>query len=169
MPAARPARLRTLSVDRIVDMAVEITETEGVEALSMRRLTQSLGVTTMALYGHVRNKRDLLDLVADRYLAELELPGNEIPWEDWLARLFGSLHALVRQPPVLASYTLGFTLSQTARLGADRTVDEQVQDLRDRSAEYPHLAAVAEPLVGWPAEPLFEHGLALVIGGLRPA
>lgn len=210
MPEARQVRPRNLTVERIVETAVGITETEGVEAISMRRLAQSLGVTPMALYGHVRDKHDLLDLIADRFLGELELPGDDVPWEEWLSGLFGSLHVLMRERPVLAqvlvnqpvkagaawsmadatlgmlrangfedrlavevfvvlaSYTIGFTLSQTARLGPpERTADEQVRHLQERGSEYPHLAAVAEPFVNWPYHHFFEHGLRLLIGAYR--
>ncbi|MGH9037281.1 MAG: TetR/AcrR family transcriptional regulator [Acidimicrobiia bacterium] len=207
MPAARQARPRTLTVERIVETAVGITEAEGVEAMSMRRLAQALGVTPMALYGHVGDKHDLLDLIADRYLGELELPGDDVPWEEWLGGLFGSLHVLMRQRPVLAqvlvnqpvkaraarsmadatlgvlrangfedrlavevfvvlaSYTVGFTLNQTARLRPpERTADDQLRSLRERGSEYPHLAAAAEPFVNWPYHDLFDHGLRLLIG-----
>ncbi|TDB83121.1 TetR/AcrR family transcriptional regulator [Actinomadura sp. KC216] len=68
---ARPARGRPpgLSVDRIVAAAVEVADgialTEGLEALSMRRVATHLGVGTMSLYRYVPGKSELLDLMLD--------------------------------------------------------------------------------------------------------
>ncbi|GIJ51167.1 TetR family transcriptional regulator [Virgisporangium aliadipatigenens] len=52
-----------LSVDRIVAAAVEIADKEGLGPLSMARVAERVGVTTMALYRHVRSKDDLLILM----------------------------------------------------------------------------------------------------------
>ena len=53
--------------------------------MTMRRLGQELGVQGMALYTHVENKDDLLNAVAQRILAELELP--DPPPAEWQARI----------------------------------------------------------------------------------
>jgi ribonucleoside-diphosphate reductase alpha chain len=49
--------------------AIELADREGIDALSMRRLGQSLGVEAMALYRHVRDKDDLLDGVVEAVVA----------------------------------------------------------------------------------------------------
>ncbi|MCU1369016.1 MAG: putative TetR family transcriptional regulator [Ilumatobacteraceae bacterium] len=62
MPAAdRPPLQR----DAIVAEARELIITEGLEALSLRRLAGRLGVTAPALYAHVRDKQDLLRALAE--------------------------------------------------------------------------------------------------------
>lgn len=61
----RPA----LSLEQIVDTAVAVADTEGIEALSMRRLARELGFGTMSLYRYVPNKSVLLDLMLDRVSA----------------------------------------------------------------------------------------------------
>ncbi|MGH3244468.1 MAG: TetR/AcrR family transcriptional regulator [Spirillospora sp.] len=70
----RPARGRPpgLSLDRIVAAAVEVADelalTEGLDALSMRRVATRLGVGTMSLYRYVPGKSELLDLMLDRVI-----------------------------------------------------------------------------------------------------
>lgn len=54
-----------LSVDRVVRAAIEIADTEGLAALSMRRVAESLGFTTMSLYRYVPGKAELVDLMLD--------------------------------------------------------------------------------------------------------
>ena len=55
---------RDLTVDEIVDRAIEITGTDGGESsLTMRALASACGVTPMALYRHVDDKETLLTLI----------------------------------------------------------------------------------------------------------
>ena len=60
---AKPtAQRRTpLSRERVLRAAFERTDNDGVDALSMRKLAQELGVEAMSLYRHVRNKGDIVD------------------------------------------------------------------------------------------------------------
>ncbi|MET9958567.1 TetR/AcrR family transcriptional regulator [Streptomyces sp. NPDC006326] len=55
----------SLSVERIVDGALAVADTEGLDALSMQSVGARLGVTTMALYRYVPGKAELLDLMVD--------------------------------------------------------------------------------------------------------
>lgn len=73
-----------LSPSLLAQEAIAIADTDGLAALSMRRLATSLGVGTMTLYYHVRDKDDLLDLVWDEFMGEHLL--DEIP-ADWRAAL----------------------------------------------------------------------------------
>lgn len=74
-----------LSQARIVDEAMQIADEGGVEAVSLRRLAARLGVTPMALYHHVGNKDELLDLMADRLLDALDPSAWEAStWQDAL-------------------------------------------------------------------------------------
>ena len=52
-----------LSVDAIVEAAVRVADTEGLEAVSMARVAKELGFTTMSLYRHVTSKDELLQLM----------------------------------------------------------------------------------------------------------
>jgi AcrR family transcriptional regulator len=60
-PAKTAEAERTkLSRAAVVDRALWLADAEGVEALTIRRLAQELGVTPMALYWHFRNKEELI-------------------------------------------------------------------------------------------------------------
>jgi AcrR family transcriptional regulator len=74
-----------LSVDRVVSAAIAVADAEGLEALSMRRVAEQLGVGTMSLYRHVPAKGELLDLMFDRALGELRPIDPSAG--DWRARL----------------------------------------------------------------------------------
>jgi AcrR family transcriptional regulator len=52
-----------LSVDAIVQTAVAVADADGLEAVSMARVAQELGFTTMSLYRHVTSKDELLQLM----------------------------------------------------------------------------------------------------------
>jgi AcrR family transcriptional regulator len=67
MPTDRPR----LSRERVLRAAVALADTEGLDALSMRRLSAELGVVPMALYKHVADKDELLDGMVDAVLAEI--------------------------------------------------------------------------------------------------
>ncbi|QVQ52989.1 TetR/AcrR family transcriptional regulator C-terminal domain-containing protein [Spiractinospora alimapuensis] len=64
----------TLSRDRIVKAAVNIADTEGLEAMSMRRVAEDLGVGTASLYTYVPGKDELFALMVDGMIAMSRLP-----------------------------------------------------------------------------------------------
>jgi Bacterial regulatory proteins, tetR family./Tetracyclin repressor, C-terminal all-alpha domain. len=53
----------------------------GIEALTMRRLAEELGVAPMALYRHVANKDDLIDGLIDVVFSEIALPSTGGDWK----------------------------------------------------------------------------------------
>ena len=65
--AANPQRgpKRELSVERIVEAAVEIADRDGLAAVSMSSIATSLGFTTMSLYRYVSAKEDLVLLMLE--------------------------------------------------------------------------------------------------------
>ena len=70
-----------LSHDRVVEAALRIMDTEGLDAVTMRRVGRELGVEAMSLYNHVRDKDDLLDGIREHVLSLFIDPGTEGPWE----------------------------------------------------------------------------------------
>jgi DNA-binding transcriptional regulator YhcF (GntR family) len=80
-----PTRHAAVGQERIVRTAIAIADTEGLDALSMRRLASELGVGPMSLYRHVAGKDDLIALMTDQVFGERELPD---PGPDgWRAKL----------------------------------------------------------------------------------
>ena len=75
-PATASPRVTTrppLTREAIVAAAIELADTDGLEAVSMRRLGQRLAVDPMSLYNHVGDKDDLLDAMADAVVATIDL------------------------------------------------------------------------------------------------
>ncbi|WP_425309370.1 TetR/AcrR family transcriptional regulator [Ammonicoccus fulvus] len=64
-------RRATLTRDRVLAAAIGLADTEGVDAVSMRRVGQALGVEAMSLYHHVRNKDALLNGMIDLLIGQL--------------------------------------------------------------------------------------------------
>ena len=78
-PGAGPAPRVPLNRDRVVRTAVAFADEHGIEALSMRKLGEAVGVEAMSLYNHITGKEDLLDGMIDLVFSEIELPAGE----DW--------------------------------------------------------------------------------------
>jgi AcrR family transcriptional regulator len=60
-----------LTVERVVEVAIAIADGEGLDAVSMRRVAEQLGVGTMSLYTYVPGKTELLELMHDTVLGEV--------------------------------------------------------------------------------------------------
>lgn len=73
MDVVRPER-PTLTREETVAAAVALADSEGLEAVSMRRLAEQLGVATMTPYSHLAGKDELLDLMRDAVAHEMLVP-----------------------------------------------------------------------------------------------
>jgi AcrR family transcriptional regulator len=89
---------KPLSRERILGAALEVADEQGIEALSMRKLGQSLGYEAMSLYNHVANKDDLLDGILDLVLAEMEPPAADGGLPAVRAAAVSAHEALKRHP-----------------------------------------------------------------------
>ncbi|MET7357480.1 TetR/AcrR family transcriptional regulator [Streptomyces sp. NPDC005562] len=101
-------RPRRVEPETIVATARRILETEGVAALSMRRVAKEVGTTPMALYHHVRDKDELLMLALAGTAAAVPRP--ELPAEPRDRLLAVALHMhgmLARMPWVVEVLSLG--------------------------------------------------------------
>lgn len=83
-----------LSRAAIVDTAIGLADSEGLEAVSMQRVAKELGYTTMSLYRHVDSKEDLLALMSDMALSRRPLePRSDRDWragvEQWCHEMLG--------------------------------------------------------------------------------
>ncbi|MCB1517395.1 MAG: TetR/AcrR family transcriptional regulator C-terminal domain-containing protein [Hyphomicrobiaceae bacterium] len=88
-----------LSKDRVVRAAIALADKEGLEALTMRKLAQGLGVEAMSLYHHVSNKEAILNEMVDWIFGEFRLPTTEEPWKETLrARAISAHDVLVSHP-----------------------------------------------------------------------
>jgi AcrR family transcriptional regulator len=86
-----------LTKERVLEAAVQLADRGGLEALSMRKLGQALGVEAMALYYHFANKERVLDGIVDLVFGEIDLPVAGEEWRTAMRRRAISLRdALLR-------------------------------------------------------------------------
>jgi AcrR family transcriptional regulator len=122
-------RYGRLSRERVLATALEVVDSEGLGALSMRRLGAELGVEAMALYRYATGKEDLLDGLVEALYLELEAvladeagpPTAEVPCPSpaWRAELHRTARATysvaLRHPnavPLLATRMLAVPLAR---------------------------------------------------------
>lgn len=85
LPTPRKGPKPTLTLEQIVSAGISIADSEGIEALSMRKLAATLGMGTMSLYRYIPSKSELLDLMLD-HVSGSQL-GRVDPDGDWRATL----------------------------------------------------------------------------------
>ena len=74
-------RSSRLSRHAVVDAALAIVDTEGLQGLTIRALAYDLGVPPMTLYAHFKTKHELLDLAFERLLQHLIPPESGSTWQ----------------------------------------------------------------------------------------
>ncbi|MFI9402666.1 TetR/AcrR family transcriptional regulator [Nocardia sp. NPDC052316] len=90
-----------LTLERIVEAAIEVADSEGLAAVTMRRVATQLGTGTMSLYRYLPGKAELLDVMLDRVQEPVAEPAAD---GDWRAALEAMAHrglALFRKHPWL--------------------------------------------------------------------
>ncbi|GLX95494.1 TetR family transcriptional regulator [Herbidospora sp. NBRC 101105] len=93
-----------LSRESVVERAIDLIDAEGLEAVTVRRLAQLLGVTPMALYWHFKNKDELLAGVADHLLAQILAEVTDEPaWHVQVRGVVERLVTLLDRHPALAT------------------------------------------------------------------
>lgn len=80
-----------LSRERVIGAALRLVDTEGLDALSRRRLAQELGRDAMALYRYAPDRASLLDGIVELVLSELDAPPDDD--QDWQVQLRRGAHA----------------------------------------------------------------------------
>jgi TetR/AcrR family tetracycline transcriptional repressor len=204
--------------EQIVTVALDLLDEQGLAGLTLRELAARLGIRAPTLYWHVRDKRELLDLLAaaimDEALAAWREPQPGQPWWEWLAaraRVMrtallahrdsalvvsgnrpaeSSLPGIERQLQALADAGFAPQDGLLALLTLNAYVIGDVLDLQAEAAQarpatepIPGGGAAGGPEAGRPGDsyPLiqaaargmdspghrFEHGLGVIIDGLR--
>ncbi len=99
--------------DRIVDTAIRLADTEGIAAVSMRRIGVELGVPTMSLYRWMPSKDDLTLHMLDATLGRIDWPQPPKGWRAQLEMVARAQWEITRQHPWLAQL-LSMTRPQLA-------------------------------------------------------
>ena len=85
-PPAPPTRgpRQRLSLEKVLDAAIDLAASEGIDGLSMRALASRLGVGAMSLYTYVPGREELFELMIDRAWASRHKPNPDLPWREQL-------------------------------------------------------------------------------------
>ncbi|MFC5379415.1 TetR/AcrR family transcriptional regulator C-terminal domain-containing protein [Aquipuribacter nitratireducens] len=114
---------------RVLAVALDVADAEGLPALSMRRLGAELGVEAMSLYHHLPNKAALLAGIADLVAEEVAEPDAALGWRDSLRSRATDTHAALLRHPWCASLWAGQAVEAgPARL---RHLDAVLRTLRE--------------------------------------
>ena len=117
--AARKAKKQPLSVERIVETALNLVAAEGFEALTMRRVAAALSTGPASLYAHVLNKADLDELLIGHLCAQIDLPVPDPEhWREQILDLAARIRDQYLRYPGLSRAALGVVPSnlETLRL-----------------------------------------------------
>ena len=83
-------RMTKLQPNTVIRAALDLLNEVGVDGLTTRKLAERLGVQQPALYWHFRNKRALLDALAEAMLAENHTHSVPRADDDWRSFLIGN-------------------------------------------------------------------------------
>jgi AcrR family transcriptional regulator len=113
---ARSRVRRPLSRDRVLRAAIELADGGGIDALSMRKLAQALGVEAMTLYYWVAGKDEIIDGILDLVLAEIPVPTNDGDWKAVLRTSILAAHEALERHPWACRYLMSVRRLRPARL-----------------------------------------------------
>jgi AcrR family transcriptional regulator len=97
--ATRSHTRRPLTKKLVLKKAIALADKDGIDALSMRKLGQALGVEAMSLYNHVANKGELVAAMVDSVVEQFELPDDEPSWDVAIRRCAVRAHDLLTEHP----------------------------------------------------------------------
>ncbi|MFC7306349.1 TetR/AcrR family transcriptional regulator [Streptomyces monticola] len=148
---ARPSRgpKPGLTLERIVAAAVGLADAEGLDAVSMRRLSTELGTGTMSLYRYVPGKAELLDLMLDRVQSETEpaQPSEgSVRWQDAVETLARGHLDLHRRHPWLLKVNQARTVLGPSVL---RGLEATLGPLKGMGLSDPELISVIITVQSW--------------------
>ena len=133
-------RERRFTTEEVLDTALRLIDDEGLEALTMRRLAEALGVTAMSLYSYVRTKEEIVDGVYALALEQIESDvDRDAAWHEQLATAIRRVHGVFSDHPGLLEL---FFARSVPNAGIDRVREELLGILR-RAGFSPHDALLA--------------------------
>ena len=148
-----------LSVELILDRAMQLAAVEGLVGVTMRRLADSLGVQAMSLYHHVPNKAALMMLMAERSADQILSDHDTVRSSRWdrqlLALLMGLYQAGVDNPALVDVLAAAPLPVSTSGPSTDRLVEvlRRIRGLLERA-----------PLTEHDLPPAFHGLIGVVIG-----
>lgn len=88
-----------LSSDRIVRTARDLADRDGLDAVTLRRLSTELGVHVTSLYNHVATRDAIVDGIIELLISEADLPEYARNWEQWVREFVAAVGAMAAAHP----------------------------------------------------------------------
>jgi len=130
---------RGLTRDRLVEAALALINEEGLDGLSMRALADRLDVKAASLYWHVRDRRELLELLAESILDSVKRPRRGAGWRPWVLAMGEALRLRVSAQKDADR----ILLEVTDALARSDTFRELAEELRSAGLQAGEAASVA--------------------------
>ena len=141
MTPAKTVQAPKLTKRAVVDRALELADSQGLDTVTIRKLATELGVTPMALYWHFRSKEELLGGLVERVWGEIDVDVDRAaPWPSQLRALMESLVAVLRAHPAAAPLLLSFEKQSPAAM---RPTEVTLEILRSAGFDAEHAAGIA--------------------------
>jgi AcrR family transcriptional regulator len=97
-----------LTREEIVGSSLQIVRSDGLSAITVRRVADNLRVSPMALYQHFADKQSLIEAVVDAAIGEIRPPArDEMSWREWMIAQALETMVVFRAYPGVAAYVLG--------------------------------------------------------------
>jgi AcrR family transcriptional regulator len=100
----------------VLRTAIAVVDKGGIDALSMRKLGDELGVEAMSLYHYVTNKDELLNACVDMVVSEIEVVSRDGDWRAAVRTSAISFHDVLKRHPWATSLLMTATGVSQARL-----------------------------------------------------
>jgi AcrR family transcriptional regulator len=112
----------------VLRAAISIADEGGLEALSMRKLAQDLGVEAMSVYYYVANKDEILDGILNFVISEFELAVGGPDWKAAIRRSAISAHDVLMRHPWACNLMMSVRRVAPARM---RYMESLLRTLRE--------------------------------------
>lgn len=167
-----------LSRERILEAAMTLVDSDGIEALSMRRIAQQLDVWPMSLYRYFQDKDELIAALDDATAEQVTLPDPDAPWREQAAELLRGLRkAFARHPGTTGLHVesprhtpAAHRISETGLAILRRAGFEEQEAARAWQALLSYTAGFPGLHLAWQAAEAtaddFEYGLDRLLDGL---
>jgi len=142
----RPAEVANkapVNRERTLRVALAVADSDGIEAVTMRRLARELGVEAASLYHHVNGKDEILDGLVDVVAAEIEPPMPSTEWRTAVSQRAHHTRDVLRRHPWAVSLMASRTSPGPATL---RLLESGIRCFREGGFSIP-LAAHAVSVV----------------------
>ncbi|MFL6060916.1 MAG: TetR/AcrR family transcriptional regulator C-terminal domain-containing protein [Marmoricola sp.] len=141
-PKRGRGRPQRISRDQIVTAALRLGTGQDPGELRMSDVARELDVGAAALYNHVRDREELLALMAARIMEETEYddfePGTEATWTDWVNAFARAVRSAVLAHPQLLQYVRLTSAPTSLRLDRIEHLASAMEEAGFTSADVQH-------------------------------